>query len=156
MKHTIKMLMISTSFLIMSVDALAHDQGGTLGLVSKGVITAPQSATDYYQVSCYDDGNGPANYLEFSVSAIKPSTGATAGQVVNAQVIKGYKILNTSDNADTDAKYSPEIIAQWGNGSYMVMINKTKVGLENYTFAYHCMTADNAHTGTDILPLQNQ
>lgn len=130
--------------LLINASVLAHDQSGSLATA--------QSSTDYYQVSCYDDGNGSASYLEFSVMDAKP----VAAPIISAQISKGYQIVNTSDNTDSDASYSPDVIALGGSGAYFVMINKNKAGVENYAFQYHCMTADNQHTGTDITPLQNQ
>lgn len=124
----------------------AHDQTGALG---KAI-----SATDVYQVHCYDDGNGKASYLSFQIQDALP----VAAPIISAQVTLGASVAaNTTDAIDGDAAYSPALNLKGGNESfYLVTVDKTKAGTENYTFQYHCMTATNVHTGTDILQLVNQ
>jgi hypothetical protein len=151
-------LLFGLAFSVLSTHALAHDQNGDLGLA--------QGTVDYYQVHCYDDGSGAPGYLELAVQDLPPAL----APVVSMQVTRSYKvgttlynkIASTTDNKE-DAAYSPEIIAQWiapteNDAYFFVMINKNKAATdrEKYTFAYHCMTATNEHTGTDILQLQNQ
>jgi len=113
-------------------------------------------ATDFYQVSCFDDGDGPADYLEVQLQDLAPKP--TPDPMISIQVIKGLKAANTTDQVDGDAALSPLIQLHGGNGTYLVTVDKTKAGKENYQFTYHCMTADNVHTGTsEPLPVaQNQ
>lgn len=113
-------------------------------------------ATDLYQVSCFDDGNGAAERLEVQLQDLAPKP--TPDPLISIQVIKGTKAANSTDQVDGNAAYSPLIAVHGGNGTYLVSVNKTKAGKENYQFSYHCIAADNAHTGTsEPLPVaQNQ
>lgn len=145
MKKTTSQSIFITAALFFTANAVfAHDQTGALGKAA--------GATDYYAVSCFDDGNGAAAYLAFQVIDALP----VAAPVVSAQVTKGRLAVNTTDAIDGDATYSPKVLVKGGNGTYYVSVDKTKAGVENYSFQYHCETSDNQHTGTSILPLQNQ
>lgn len=146
MKHlTIKTTLLTASLFGVVGLASAHDQAGTLG--------ATKSAIDYYQIQCFDDGNGPAEHLELSV--IDPA-GPKAAPVISAQVTKGILAMNTADIVDGDALYSPAVKLNGGNGSYYVMVDKTNKAADNYSLEYHCETATKAHTGTNITILQNK
>lgn len=122
----------------------AHDQGGSLGTDS--------SATDYYQVSCFDDGSGIADQLFFEVRGESKSVASP----VSAQIIKGDLSMSTTDNVDGDQTYSPGIAVVGGSGTYFVIVDKSGAGKVNYTFEYHCQTSTGVHTGTDIAMVQNQ
>jgi hypothetical protein len=136
-----KTILFSAVCLAISSPLLAHEQGG--------VLKNPQSSTDYYQISC-DSGTA---YLEFAITDEAP----VAAPIISAQVSKGYNILSTSDNVeDGSAGQSPELIASWGAGSYYVMVNKSKAGVDNYSFTAHCMSADNVHMDETIQTLQDQ
>ena len=140
------------SALAAPVMASAHESG----VRSLGYGAA---ATDFYQVSCYDDGNGPADYLEVQLLDLAPKP--TPDPVISIQVIKGIKASNATDLGDGDAKPSPALRLHGGNGTYLVTVNKTRMGKETYQFSYHCVTDalhGNAHTGTsEPLPVaQNQ
>lgn len=146
MKHlTIKATLLTVPLLGAASSASAHDQSGTLG--------ATKGAIDYYQVQCFDDGNGAADNLALRV--IDPA-GPKAAPVISAQVTKGILALNTTDTKDGDTLYSQKVKLKGGNGSYYVMVDKTYKAADNYSLEYHCETATKAHTGTNITILQNK
>ncbi len=145
MKHINKALAAVSVFAALTGNASAHDQGGTLGKKA--------SSTNFYQVTCSDDGNGPADHLYIQVKDELPK----AKPLVSALVVTGLVAQNTTDLVDGDALASPALNIKGGNGSgtidYYVIITKTAAGVETYTLDYHCMTSGNVHTGTDIYPL---
>lgn len=146
---TLKKVAVTASLLISVVYtsiASAHDQGGSLG--------AAAGATDMYQITCYDaqDGTGPSEHLRVSVIDAAP----VAVPRVSAQVTKWGWALNTTDAVDGNTAYSPEIRFYGGDGSYLVAIDKSAAGSENYNITYHCQGKTGLHTGTYIYPLQNQ
>lgn len=128
-------------------EASAHDQPGSLG--------AAASATDYYRVSCIDDGAGPPVSLTLSVRDPAPSD----AQRVSVQVEVAGVVANTTDMNDADALYSPTIALNGGLGTYHVLVDKNVAGSETYQFAYHCWTGPDGtglHTGTGITAVQVQ
>lgn len=147
-KTTIKNTWVTASLLVAAVGyttiASAHDKSGALGT---GI-----GATDYYQITCSNDGHGNADHLALQLRDLAP----VAAPVISAQVTKATRAGNTTDQVDGDALASPEINLKGGNGAYYVIINKSKAGSELYTFNYHCETLGNVHTGTSIFQLQNQ
>ena len=133
--------------------ALAHTQLGSLG--------ASVAATDYYQITCSDDGSGPPASL-FAQVAITSATGtpamrhmATAGSGTVTVLLHKGNLANTStDVAGGDAVPSPINAVNGGDGVYDVFLNKTTAGTVNYTLTFHCVTGVNGggiHTGTDIV-----
>lgn len=133
-------------FLGTSPLALAHTQDGSLG--------GDAAATDYYQVTCSDDGSGPPS----SMMAQLLSRGPTAA-AVTAVVHRGTTATSTSDAAAGDASASPLVFVNGGDGVYNVFVSKAGSGSVNYTLTYHCMTGANGgglHTGTTIVFRQNQ
>ena len=129
-----------------SGSASAHTQEGSL--------TDPASSTDYYQVSCNDDGSGvPASMM----AQILHRT--TAPVAVATLVHRGTSAVSTADAAGGDATPSPAVTVNGGDGVYNVFVVKTGAGVANYTLTYHCMTGLNGtglHTGTTIVFRQNQ
>jgi hypothetical protein len=120
----------------------AHEQGGTLG--------KPAATTHYYQVTCYDDGSGPADHLSIQVKDELPK----AKPLVSVLVVTGLQAKNSTDAIDGDAIASPVLNIKGVNGTtYYVFVNKTSTGIETYSLDYHCLTSTNAHTGTDIYPV---
>lgn len=124
--------------------ALAHTQNGSLG-------DAPHS-TDYYQVTCSDDGAGmPTSLL---VQVTNRSTPA-----VSVLAHRGADAVNSSDTNGADATPSPLAYVNGGDGVYNVFVSKAGGGAVNYTLLYHCMTEANGgglHTGTTLVFRQNQ
>ncbi|WP_292917330.1 hypothetical protein [Nitrosomonas sp.] len=120
----------------------AHEAGTVMD--SGGTVAG---FTGYALVTCYDNGNGPADHLLASVRDLsKPQDGL----LVNLQVIKGNRAISTTDAVSGDASYSPEVKIHGGNGSYLLLVNKTKAGARSFAVSYHCITASDTHTGTDI------
>lgn len=127
--------------------ASAHTQSGSLG--------SDASATDFYQVTCSDDGSGAPASLAVQVLDASP----VAAPIVSVQVQKGLLLTNSSDPVDGDTAASPLVSVNGGAGVYDVLIDKSAAGAETYTLTYHCMTgADGtgSHTGTSITVRQNQ
>lgn len=120
----------------------AHDAGTVMD--SSGTVA---SFTGYALVTCFDNGNGPADHLRASV---KDLSRPQDGLLVNLQIIKGNRAISTTDPISGDANFSPEVKVHGGNGTYLLLVNKTKAGARSFSVSYHCMTASNAHTGTDI------
>ena len=83
--------------------------------------------------------------------------------VLNAQVTKGRKTLNTSDLAG-DSNYSNSIDLQNGNGDYYISVNHTAINnspnnSKNYSIQYSCMNGASPplETNTGLLEiLQDQ
>jgi hypothetical protein len=116
-------------------------------------IGATLSATDYFQVTCSDDGNGPAGRIDVSV---KDDTAGTS--ILSLQVQKGLLAKNTTDATGADAVYSPVVSVAGGNGVYNILVDKTTAAARVYDISYHCMTGatGGVHTGTVISQKQNQ
>jgi len=106
------------------------------------------SFTGYAQVTCFDDGNGPADYLEATIE--DTSKVLVENLLVNLQLIKGERAISISDPIAGDGNPSPIVILQGGNGVYLILVNKTGAGARSFGVDYHCKTANGTHTGTDI------
>lgn len=144
MKNTIMMaaLLVATGHAGL---VSAHDSG------TRSLGTAI-GATDLYQVNCSDDGTGNADHLFFQLQDLAP----VAAPVISAQVLKYPRAANTTDQVDGNAALSPTIKLKGGNGTYFIIVDKSKAGGELYKFNYHCETAGNGETGTELLVIQNQ
>ena len=103
--------------------------------------------TGYAQITCFDNGNGPADYLEADITDL---SAPVEHLLVNLLLLKGDRAIGVSDTLSGDANPSPSIILQGGNGVYLLVVNKTDVGARQFIVDYHCKTATGAHTGTDI------
>ncbi|MGY6215808.1 hypothetical protein ACW73L_11675 [Methylolobus aquaticus] len=119
---------------------LAHTQGGSLG--------SPAAATDYYTVTCSDDGNGAPLSLAVQVQDLLPAGSA----LVSVTAKKGNAVTHSTDiGTDGDANPSPVVYLNGGSGVYDLMVSKSRSGAETYTLIFHCMTGTNGtgiHTGT--------
>lgn len=124
----------------------AHDAGATMD--PSGTVA---TFTGYALVTCFDDGNGPADNL---VASVKDTSLPQENLLINLQIIKGDYAISTTDLVSGDGSFSPEVRVHGGNGVYFLLVNKTKEGARSFVVSYHCMTASNAHTGTDILVKQ--
>ncbi len=122
----------------------AHDAGATLD--ADGTV---RSFTGLAFVSCFDDGSGPPDNL---IVSIRDNSQPVAGLMVNVQVVssRGNKASSITDTVSGDADFSPFIKVQDGAGPYRVIVNKTDVGARSFDLQYHCNTANDVHTGTDI------
>ncbi len=117
--------------------ANAHDSGAR-------ALGNGAGATDVYPISCFDDGSGDTSYLSVAVQDLAP----VATPTVSIQIFRDGFANSASDLVDGDAGTSISIKLKRGNGTYYVMVNKSRAGAENYQFTYHCVTATGAHTGT--------
>ncbi|UJP08249.1 MAG: hypothetical protein LZF84_03850 [Nitrosomonas sp.] len=124
----------------------AHDAGATMD--PNGTVA---TFTGYALVTCFDDGNGPTDNL---VASVKDTSLPQDNLLVNLQIIKGNHAISTTDPVSGDGNFSPEVRVHGGNGVYQLLVNKTKEGARSFVVSYHCMTASNAHTGTDIVVQQ--
>ncbi len=125
----------------------AHTQNDSLG--------AAASATDYYLVTCSDDGNGVPASLIVQVLDLAP----VAAPILSVQVRKGAALASSSDATDADAVASPFVFVNGGAGVYDVAVDKSASGADSYSLVFHCVTGLNGsgiHTGTEITVRQNQ
>ncbi|MBS0422880.1 MAG: hypothetical protein JSR71_00255 [Proteobacteria bacterium] len=140
------MVIFSITMLSYAGVSSAHDAGATMD--PHGTVPA---FTGYALVTCFDDGDGPTDYL---VASIKDTSLPQDNLLVNVQIIKGDYAINATDPVSGDGNFSPEVRVHGGNGVYQLLVNKTNAGARSFIVTYHCMTAGNVHTGTDILVKQ--
>ncbi|SFM01832.1 hypothetical protein SAMN05421880_10455 [Nitrosomonas nitrosa] len=137
---------VLTTLLYFSLSGVvkAHEIAGPIDPVGN-----VPSFTAVAMVTCYDDGNGPADYLIANIKDL-PSNPAVEGMFVNMTLFKGSKAISVTDVVPGDDNPSQFIKLSAGNGVYFMIVSKTKAGARNVFVDYHCMTANNVHTGTDI------
>jgi hypothetical protein len=125
----------------------AHTQSGSLG--------ADAGATDYYQITCTDDGSGVPASMVLQVLNGPAST----AQPVSALAHKDAAAANTTDVQNGDTVASPLVFINGGTGVYDVFVSKPLAGAVSYTLTFHCMTGPDGtgeHTGTTPVFKQNQ
>lgn len=128
-------------------DARAHGQSGSLG--------TPAAATDYYEVTCFDNGAGPPGSLELAIRDAAPGAIPT----VNLQGHRGLSLRSVSDGILPDILPSPSIFVNEGAGSYFVLVDKSGPGAKFYELTYHCWTGPNGtgiHTGSALVTRQSE
>jgi hypothetical protein len=103
--------------------------------------------TGMARITCFNDGNGNAASL---VARIRDNSDSIHGLMVSLQLVKDRAALSISDEISGDAAYSDYIALPGGNGEYLMLVNKTAAGPRSFDLEWHCLTATNAHTGTDI------
>lgn len=141
-----KILTVATLFFgagLFSLTAFAHGGGALMDAESD---TA--TFTGLARISCFDDGNGEAASL---IARIRDNSLPTQGLFVNVQLLKGTRAISITDTVSGDADYSSFIELEGGKGTYFLIINKTDAGARDIELEWHCLTADKAHTGTDII-----
>ena len=126
--------------------SVADDAGATMD--PNGTVA---TFTGYALVTCFDDGNGPADNLTASV---KDTSLPQENLLVNLQIIKGNRAISTTDPVSGDGSFSPEVRVHGGKGVYLLLVNKTSAGARSILVSYHCITESGAHTGTDIVVQQ--
>jgi len=144
---TINRTLLAGALVSIAGIGMAHTQDGSLG--------DPPASTDYYQVSCSDDGSGVPAALVAQVQ----NRGPVAASTVSVVVHRGLAATSTADTIGGDVPMSPLVFVNGGDGVYDVFVNKVGVGVLNYTLSFHCMTGANGgglHTGTTIVFRQNQ
>ena len=151
-----KITILTKSFLFVScVTAMsysgflhAHSGGGVLNAGGDN-----PSATDLAEVTCFDDGNGTPAYL---LAQVRDLSAPQQGQLLNLQLYKGVQATSISDPVSGDAESSPFIRLDGGPGVYRLILNKTGAAARTFDVTWHCETANNLHTGTDIVVRQLQ
>jgi hypothetical protein len=132
--------------LALTAPAAALTQGGSLA--------SDASDTDFYQVTCSNDGSGAPASLVSQVLDAAP----VAAPLVSVQTQKASPgvATNTTDAVDGDAGASPSVALNGGAETYDVFVDKSAAGAESYTLTLQCMTGiDGAGvpTGTAITPI---
>lgn len=120
--------------------ASAHSLTGSLGNAA--------GATDFYQVTCSDDGNGRPSYLITSVE----STISAPTPRLSVQARVNESASNATDPTNGDGNASPGGKVTAGPGLYNVLVDKDGAGVQNYSLVYHCVTDKGVHTGTTDNP----
>lgn len=120
----------------------AHDAGAIMD--PHGNVA---SFTGYALVTCFNDGNGDADHL---IASIKDTSPPQDNLLINLQIIKGDHAISTTDPVSGDGNFSPSVSVHGGNGVYFLLVNKTGEGARSFLVSYHCVTASEVHTGTDI------
>jgi len=111
-----KTWLAAVSFLLLAAPAglsFAHTQDGSLG--------APTAATDYYQITCSDDGSGVPASMQFQIQ----NRGPTAA-VVSVLVHKGIIATSSSDATagfgferccwEAGRRWGRDDVARWRRG----------------------------------------
>lgn len=130
--------------------ALADNQAGSF---STGVA----SGVDFYQITCFDDGNGTPSYVEAQVKDITANSSK-----VNILLYKGTSCTTNRcaqfslDTTDSDTSYSPLVKVTQGAGTYNLFVQHTATGTDSYDVIAHCKTLGNVHTGTSFTSRQQQ
>lgn len=119
------------------------DEGGAV-MDPTGTV---RNFTGFAKITCFDDGGGPADYLEANII---DKSDPVDKLLVNLQLIKDHRAVSISDTVSGDASASPSIKLQGGNGIYLLLVNKTAAGARQFVVTYHCKTATGIHTGTSI------
>ena len=140
--------MVFSWFLLPALSLLSSLASGHSGTGTMDPEGNRESFTGLARISCFDDGNGAPEML---VARIRDSSAAVERLLVSVQILKGTRAISISDNVSGDADYSPYISLSGGQGTYYVIINKTAAGSRVVDLEFHCLAADTAHTGTDII-----
>lgn len=129
---------------------LADNQSGSF-------TTGLAAGVDFYQVTCFDDGNGAPSYLEAQVKDMTANTSKVNILIYKGTACTTNKCAQSSlDTTDSDTGYSPLIKVTQGAGTYYLFVKHTAAGTDSYDVIYHCKTAGNVHTGTSITSRQQQ
>jgi hypothetical protein len=116
-----------------------------------GTLEDAAGATDYFRVTCSDDGSGPPASLVAQIRDESP----TAEPLVSVQIQRGTSATNSTDAVDGDAESSPLVFVNGtGSGIFDVFVDKTAAGTESYTLTVTCMTGSGGGgvpTGTAVV-----
>lgn len=129
----------------------AHEAGATMD--PSGTVAG---FTGFALVTCTNDGNVPTGFLEASIT---DTSSPQDNLLVNLQIIhvggNVNRAISTTDPVSGDAEPSPSVRVEAGNGTYLLLVNKTAAGERSFIVTYHCKAADGiTHTNTDILVYQ--
>jgi hypothetical protein len=145
MKSNLKRLTVVSALLFGFAGSVSADDllGQSLG--------ATLSATDYFQVTCSNDGGGVPHHL---VAQVNDNTAGT--NVLSVQIHKGLLAKSSTDVTGANGVYSPLVTVIGNAGVYNVIVDKTTAAARTYDLLFHCETSGNIHTGTSIAVKQNQ
>jgi hypothetical protein len=130
---------------------VAHSVGSLLDAAGTNA-----SATDLYQITCYDDGGGNPDYLFMQ---IQDASTPAPGLIMSVQAyFDTTKIMtNNTDPVSGDANASTGAQLWGGRGIYYLSVSKTAAGARLYNVTIHCWSVSGgSHTGTDVNTLQLQ
>ncbi|SDX19561.1 hypothetical protein [Nitrosomonas oligotropha] len=149
MSHLLFQKAVATTFAMITLGYAgvsgAHEAGATM---DPDGTTA--SFTGYALVTCIDDV-GVTDRLVASIKDTSPPLDPPQDKLlVSLQIIKGSRAASTTDPVSGDGNFSPEARVQGGSGVYQILVNKTIAGARSFIVSYHCMTASNEHTATEI------
>jgi len=139
---------LKTKLAALSILFVAAHAGLALAQTQNGSLGAPASATDFYHVTCSNDGRGAPRSLAFQIQ----NTGPLPAPVI-VLANRGNAAISSADVVAGDGGYSPLAFVNGGEGEYNVFVMKTADGGSNYTLEYQCMTGDNGSgldTGTTL------
>lgn len=128
---------------LLSLDASAHGGGAVMDAAGNKA-----SFSALARITCFNDGAGPASYL---MARVRDNSAAMPGMVVSLQLLKGARTTSTSDTTSGDASYSDFARLTGGDGVYTLLLNKSLAGARSFDLEWHCMTAGDDHTGTEII-----
>jgi hypothetical protein len=152
MQHKIFDNVVKTIFLGVALGYVgissAHDAGATMD--PNGTIA---NFTGFAVIACTSSGSVPTDYLEAS---IRDDSLPQDGLLVNLQLIHVgggiNRAISTTDPVSGDGNFSPAVKLHGGNGTYLLLVNKTDAGARKFLVSYHCQSADTPpiHTETDL------
>jgi hypothetical protein len=126
---------LTTTLAAVSALFVAAHAGLALALSQSGSLGASSTATDFYHVTCSDDGRGAPRSLAFQVQNAGPLTAP-----VMALVHRDNAAMSTADIAAGDGGYSPVAFVNGAEGVFDIFVIKTADGASSYTLDYNCMT----------------
>lgn len=138
-KKVISFLLAGVSILTIT-NVQAHSGGATMN---------PAGNNPHFMavvdVTCFDDGNGAPDHLSIRIEDTSPYV---EGSQLTFLVYKANRAISTSDPIPADGQYGPLVKLHAGGGRYTMMLNTTGPGPRNFIAEWHCVTADEIHTGT--------
>jgi hypothetical protein len=151
---------LQTSFIAASL-LIAGYAGQSLAHSTDGVLDPNgnnASATNFWQLICYDDGNGAPHHL---YTQIQDNSPPVPGLLLSTQIFTANAMANTTDTVSADGQGSNPASLYGGAPTggaqiYYISVSKTKAGSRSFSLIYHCQTANDTHTGTDITAYQAQ
>lgn len=145
--------MLVSVFGLMVIYASTVSADNQAGSFSTGLA----AAVDFYQVTCFDDGNGVPSYLEAQVKDMTASTSKVSILAYKGTSCTTNKCAQFSvDTTDSDTTYSPLVKVIQGSGVYNLFVMHTAAGADSYDVAFHCKTSGGVHTGTSVTSKQQQ
>ena len=97
---------------------LAHNQTGSF-------TTGLAAGVDFYQVTCFDDGNGAPSFLEAQVKDMTASTSKVSILVYKGTSCTTNKCAQSStDTTDSNTSYSSLVKVTQGAGVYNLFVQQ--------------------------------